>query len=340
MSKRTRYFLIASVAVLILGLSIGVVAYYNGGLKALTQSNPDELAFVPGNAAVVACANVQQIMQSAFRQHMKQLEGTKGEAGQQEFLNATGIDIEHDIDSVIAYMTAETAGTRGSGAVIAKGRFDSQRIGEFVKQKGGTVSTYRDKTFMTFGSAQHPEDGGALAFLSENQVVVGSVDAVQRTVDVAVHQAPAGTGDVTGNAKMMELIGSVHGGTAWVVGRFDAISSQAHLPPQVASQIPPINWFSASTNIDGGVTGQLSVEANDADSARNLKSVIEGLKGLVALETRSNNVPSQLQQVLNSLQLSQGGPDNKTLTLSFSLPTEMLDALAAMGGKAGAAHKK
>ncbi len=333
MSKRTRYFLIGSVAVLVLGLSIGVVAYYNGGLKAITRTGPDELAFVPDNAAVVAYADVKQIMGSNFRQRVKQFEGAKEQGGQQEFRDETGIDIEKDIDSVIGYMAAEDGAKRESGAVIATGRFDPQRISNLVVQKGGTIGKYLDRTLMTLASAEHPNDTAALAFLSDTQVVVGSADAVRRTIDVAAHQSASG--DVTGNAKMMGLIGQVDRGTAWVVGRFDALSRQAHLPAQVASQIPAISWFSASTNIDGGVSGQLSVEASDAQAAANLKSVVEGLKGLAALQARSSNVPSQLQEALNSLQISQGGDENKTLTLYFSLPSEMLDALSAMGGGKG-----
>ncbi len=333
MSKLTRYFLIGSIGFLVLGLSIGVVAYYNGGLTALTRSGPNELQFVPENAAVVAYANVQQIMKSNFRQRMKQIEGAKGEAGQQEFRDQTGIDIENDIDSVIGYMATDGADSaaHGSGVVIATGRFNAQRIGDFVKQKGGTVGEYGKgkKPFMTFGQADRPESAGALAFLASDQVAVGSADAVRRTIEVAENQAAAG--DVTHNAKMMTLIGQVDNGTAWVVGRFDAISSKAHLPEQVASQIPPISWFSASTNIDGGISGHLSVEANDDKAAANLLSVIQGLKGLAALQARSNNVPTQLQQMLDSLQLSQGGDGNKTLTLHFSLPAEVLDALSTLG---------
>jgi len=331
MSKLTRYFLIGSIGFLIVGLSIGVVAFYNGGLTALTRRGPDELQFVPANATVVAYADVQRIMQSNFRQRVKEFEGGKSQSGQQEFRDQTGIDIEKDIQSVIGYMTAGDADstTHGSGVVIANGNFDQPRITEFVRQKGGTVGEYRSKAFMTFGKADLPETSGALAFLGQNQVAVGSADAVRRAIDVSQQQAPGG--DLTQNAKMMALIGDVDNGTAWVVGRFDALSSQAHLPPQISSQIPPISWFSASTNIDGGVSGRLSVEATDEKAAANLVSVVQGLKGLASLQARSTNVPSQMQQMLDSFQVTQGGEGNKTLTLHFSLPAEMLDTLSTLG---------
>jgi len=328
--------MIGSVALLVLGLSIGVVAYYNGGFKVLRQGGgPAELQYVPEDAAVVAYANVQQIMKSDFRQRVKQLEAGKGERGQQEFRDETGIDIENDIDTVVAYVAAEGADhPKAGGVVMATGRFNVQRIGDLVKQKGGTVGEYRGKPFITFASADHPGDSGALSFLSGNQVALGSADAVRRTVDLSVGQASGS--DVTKSAKMMDLIRQVDDGNAWVVGRFDALSSQARLPHQVTSQIPPISWFSASGTIDGGVSGRLSVEAADAAAAQNLRQVVEGLKGLAALQARSNNVPSQLQQLLNSFQIAQ---DDKTLVLSFSIPSDLLDSLATLAGKPGQPKK-
>ena len=175
MSRRTRYFLIGAVAFLVIGLSIGTVAYYNGGFKALglSAAGPAELQFVPENAAVVAFANVQQIMRSDFRQRIKQLEAGKGERGQQEIKDQTGIDIENDIDTVVAYGIFEGTAAKTNGVVMATGRFDQQRIGDFVRQKGGTVGDYQGKPLMTFVSPEHPDSGGALAFLSGNQVALG-----------------------------------------------------------------------------------------------------------------------------------------------------------------------
>ncbi len=336
MSKRTRYFMLGAVAFLVVGLSIGTVAYYNGGFKALrTSGGPAELQFVPENAAVVAYANVQQIMKSDFRQRVKQLEPAKGEQGQQEFKDQTGIDIENDIDAVVAYMSPkESDAANTSGVVLASGRFDQKRITDFARQKGATVADYQGKPFITFVPPAHPNNGGgALAFLSSNQVAVGSPDAVKRTVDIAANKATGG--NVTNNGKMMDLVSRVNSGNAWVVGRFDALTNHANLPQQVMSQIPPISYFCASGNIDGGLSGKVSVEASDAAAAQNLLQVIQGLKGLAALQARSNNVPTQLQQMLNSFQVAQ---DDKTLTLSFAIPSDMLNGLVNM--KSQAAPKK
>jgi hypothetical protein len=320
MTKRTRFFLTGAVAFLVVGLSVGVMAYYNGGLPVLKGgAGPAELQYVPDTAVVVAYANVRQVMASEFRQRMKAFEAGKGEKGQQEFKDETGIDIEKDIDSVVAFMTPEAGGPDKGGAVIATGRFDETKIVNLVREKGGTVGDHKGKRLLTFTTKSGSKDaGGAIGFLAGNVVVVGSLETVRRTLD-----GPAN--DVTGNAKMMDLIRGVDRGNAWVVGKFDALSSQAKLPEQVMSQIPPISWFSASGQIDGGLSGTLSVETADAAAAENLRKVAEGLMGLAGLQMKSGSGASQFQQVLNSFQLRQ---DDKTLTLTFSLPSDLIFGLA------------
>src|SRR3954469_21395784 len=100
MNKKTRYFLAGSAAILAVGLCTGLFAYYGGGFPSLSASRtgPAELAYVPANATVVAYANVGEIMASELRQRLKQ--AMPEERGQQEFQQATGIDIERDIQYV------------------------------------------------------------------------------------------------------------------------------------------------------------------------------------------------------------------------------------------------
>src|SRR6187401_107974 len=112
MTKRTRYFMAVSAGIVVVGLGTGLVAYYGGGFPSLSasRSGPSELSYVPADAAVVAFANVREVMDSQLRQRLKQV--LPQEQGQKEFQTETGIDIEHDIDYVVAAMTTSDAGVR------------------------------------------------------------------------------------------------------------------------------------------------------------------------------------------------------------------------------------
>src|SRR5712692_8870841 len=101
MTKRTRYFMLGSALIVGLGLCTGLVAYYNGELPLFrSRVGPEELAYVPADATGLAYANVREIMNSDFRQKLQASLPTG--QGKEEFFNETGIDLEHDIDSVVA----------------------------------------------------------------------------------------------------------------------------------------------------------------------------------------------------------------------------------------------
>src|SRR5690349_21399904 len=105
MTKKTRYFMGGSAAVLVAGLGAGLGAFYGGGFPSLSasRSGPSELSYVPADSAVVAFANVREVMDSQLRQRLKVV--LPQEQGQQEFKDHTGIDIERDIDYIVAAAT-------------------------------------------------------------------------------------------------------------------------------------------------------------------------------------------------------------------------------------------
>ena len=84
------------------------------------------------------------------------------------------------------------------------------------------------------------------------------------------------------------------------------------------------------THIDGGVTGSLRAETKDDASAENLRQVVQGLLAL----GRMTNDP-KATALLNSLQLSGTG---KTVRLSFSVPSEVLDMIPMKVPQSGGDH--
>src|SRR5436190_7960869 len=148
MTSRTRYFLTGSALVVTLGLGTGLVAYYKGDLPLFkTNTGPAELRYVPVDATGVAFANVQDIMTSEFRQKLRTVLPT-GE-GKDEFLRETGIDIERDIQSVVAASTAIQTGEPAAGAIIMiRGAFDEGRIETLIRSHGGVVEDYKGKRML------------------------------------------------------------------------------------------------------------------------------------------------------------------------------------------------
>jgi hypothetical protein len=321
MTKRTRYFLAASGAVLAAGLGTGLVAYYTGGFQPVSASAvSNELRYVPADATVVAYADVRAIMDSDLRARLKEALPMH-EQGQQEFQAQTGIDIERDIDYVVASLTAAGAG-KPAPLVVARGRFNDTQLEGLIREHGGTVEDYKGKRLIVCPTGEHqgaPIEAGSvtLAFLEPGLLAIGESTAVKTSIDaqLAAHS-------VTSNNEMMELVADISSGNnAWAVGRFDVLASQARLPQEVSTRLPQIKWFAAAGHVNGGLSGSLRAEARDDQSAENLRDVVRGFLGLARMQAQADPRSAAL---VESLQLSGTG---KTVALSFTVPAELLQMI-------------
>jgi hypothetical protein len=327
MTKQTRYFLAGSAAVLLAAVSTGLVAYYAGGFQPVAASAvSSELRYVPADASLVAYADVRSIMDSELRLRLKQAMPGQ-EQGQKEFFDHTGIDIEKDIDYVVAAMTP---GTTASGAplVVARGRFNDTQLEALVREHGGQVEDYKGKRLVVAThkvdavEGQHHGFGSGsivLAFLEPGLIGIGELGAVKSAID-----AQLSSQSITNNNEMMELVGEIgRSNNAWAVGRFEAIAQQANLsqnlPPQAAAQLNLVKWFAAAGHINGGIAGTLRAEARDDQAAQELR---KGIDGLMALARLAGGSDPKAMALLQSLQLSGTG---KSVVLSFTVPAELLN---------------
>ena len=311
MNKRTRYFMAGSAAILAAGLCTGLVAYYGGGFQTLSASTgPTELSYVPADAAVIAYADVGAIMNSELRQRIKQVMPMH-EQGQEEFRRETGIDIERDIQYVVA---AVTPGTH-SALLVARGNFNPTQLENLAVQHGGAVETYRDTRLVSVSKdGLNDGHGGTLAFLEAGLVAIGDTATVKRAIDAKLTAT-----SVTSNDEIMTLVAQIEQSqNAWALGRFEALTSQANLPEQIAKQLPPVKWFTTGVHINGGVSGMVRVEATDEAAAELLRRQVNGALAFGEMMGRSD---PRAAAALKAVQLSGTG---KTVQLSFTVPAELL----------------
>ncbi|MEQ1911390.1 MAG: hypothetical protein ABMA15_21410 [Vicinamibacterales bacterium] len=332
MTTKTRYFVVGSLLTVGVGLGIGAVAYSTGfATSAYTlQGGPAELQFVPANASLVAYADVHDLMLSDLRQRVHRLAFPGKLDGQSDFQNQTGINIETDIDHVIAALVPSTGDqvghTSGTGIVLARGRFDQVKIEALMREHGAQAEDYKGSRLIVgdipAGRTDGRTDGRtsvSVAFLEPGLVAVGSSALVRSAVDQKTGGASIATND-----EMMGLIRDLGTGNAWAAGRFDALTSHAHLPDGVAEQIPSIHLFSASAHIDSGVRGLIRAQTRDDESANSLRDVVRGFLALARLQTSAN---PEISNLVQSLQL---GGTGKSVSLSFDVPGAALDALQSL----------
>ena len=341
MTTRTRYFVVVSLLVLTVGLGTGLVAYYVGfPAGALGQhAGPVELEYIPRDATVIAFANVHEVMTSDLRQRLRRAVPMH-ENGQRELQEQTGINIETDLDRVVACVHPDSASTSmpGAGMVLARGRFDEVKIEALMREHGAHVEDYSGKRLIVGDATKDVNIGDekkhlggsfALSFVEPGLAAIGSTKLIKSAIDLhrAGNNPQAGLESVTGNEELMNLVKSMDDGNAWAVGRFDALRSQAHLPDNVSSQIPAITWFAVNTHINGGIRGMIRAEARDDIAANNLRDVVRGFLALAKLQTNSK---PELQAMVDSLEV---GGANKTVSLAFTVPSEVFDLIGAVANQ-------
>jgi hypothetical protein len=334
MNNRTRYFVIASLLVLVVGVGTGLVAYY-AGLTGFAAGPVDaaDLRLIPAEASLVGYANVRHVMASELRQKVRQFIPMSGQ-GQKEIAERTGINVDTDIEEVLSCLVpARSAdGGRPGGLVLARGNFDVTRLERLLESKGAQLETYNGvRLFIapehTPPASSNPSitplqpESFAVSFIEPAFAAFGTTSLVKRAIDQ--RGAGSGTG-VTANAELMDLVHSVDGGDIWAVGDFAALTSQTVLPADLSGRLPPLTWFSATANIDGGIRGTLRGDTRDEAAAENLRQVIQGVIAFGRLQASS--MP-QFKPAIDSLTLSGAG---KTVSVTFNIPGDMIDAIGAL----------
>ncbi|HYM24357.1 MAG TPA: hypothetical protein VEU08_14170, partial [Vicinamibacterales bacterium] len=259
------------------------------------------------------------------------------ENGQQELQNATGINLETDIDRIVACALPGTdradgrrGGMNGSGMVLARGHFDEVRIESLMRQHGAEPQDYNGSRLIVATMPNAESTSLSLAFLEHGLAAIGSTTLIKNAVDLHKSGDHPTVQSATENDELMGLVKALDSGNnVWAVGRFDALTAQAHLPQDVASKIPAITWFSIGAHIDGGIRGSLRAETRDEEAANNLRDVVRGFLALAKMNAGSR---PDIQTMMQSLDL---GGTGKTVALSFTVPAEVFDAIGKATQKQG-----
>ena len=305
MTTRTRYVLLGGAGAMAVGLAGGLAAWVSSSLPPLVaQERPDELRYVPPEAAILSFANVREVMDSNLRRRLREIRPELD--GQREFQERTGIDLERDIDYIVGGLVPDgTDDTRG--IAILAGSFDADRLETLALEQGGAASDYRGRRLITIRG-----ESVAMAFLEAGVIAIGSEPLVRRTIDL-----PFAGGGVDSNDSLMGLLRHVErGSTAWTIGRLDDPRGGGWLPDEVESQVSQVAAFAAGARVNGGVSGTLTAEARDEETGRNLRDLLQGFLALARLQVGSR---PELRGLLDSIQLTAAGTN---VTLAFDLPSD------------------
>ena len=334
MTKKTRYFVLTAIAVLLIGLGGGLVAYlaYNR-VSGVGAGLPPEIRYVPADAALVAFADVRAVMNSDLRRALMPSVDPESRKGRQMMNDFAGVDVEKQVTRVVAYVEryaapdpqAQVTPDVPRALVMVHGTFEPARIEAFIREHAGTMDEYKGRKIFV-----RSEDGHELAvgLVGSDLIAMGQGDLVRRVVDTSQDRSGLQK-NVTANPEMMTLIRDNAGSTAWVVGQFEELSRRMMLPSGIAGKVPPIRLVSVKANINGGVKAAIRAEAGDKVAADQLRDVVRAFLSLARLQSGGKQ---ELEGVLKSVELSGS---NTTVRLSFAVSPETLRVIAPPAGRRG-----
>jgi hypothetical protein len=320
MSRRTRYFLLISGLIVVGGLGTGLVAVYTGGLSTLRSQNPPEFAYIPADSTAVAYADVRHIMASEFRQRLRAVLPDDKARAKHEFLTETGIDIERDIDTVMAGLTSE-AMTAGGPVVLLRGRFERDRVEQAAVKHGATAEDYKGKRLLR-APGGHGGPPAGIAFLEAGLLAIGSLDRVKHAIDAADQR-----NSITSNTELMKRLTEVdRASDAWIAGRLDDMPGRQGWPDTVKDQLGAVQWFALSAAVNTAVTATLRAEARDAKAAEDLRGVVNGAISMARMMAGKD---AKLTGMLDTVQATGSGTE---MQISFTVPPDVIDLMATQSG--------
>jgi hypothetical protein len=320
---RSRMVVSASSIVVFLGVVGALGAFWLDPARAAVGPLPPEGVSLPSDSRWVMGLDVRRFVASPFYERFGKTEASGRPRAFSDLEEKTGLNPERDIDHI--YLAGSGAGPRGDGVALMLGRFDRYKIGRLIEteKKGGATSRkYQGLPMYLFNESREGRSSGALAFLDDDALVIGSQAAVEKTIASRVN----GDGGLRGNQALTALLESVKpGSTFWAVGDASVLDRMPREIPGAGGPggmtLPPLKSVVVTGDLDPVVALDVTGEAADETAARNLADVV---KGMVALATLQAGQKPELKELASAISVST---EASRVRVTGRFDYEALDAL-------------
>lgn len=265
------------------------------------------------DAEVILVVNAKQMMGSklmkdggaaALKDAVKQVEQLK------DIVEATGLDVTKDIDSLVA---SATTGTNPKTLIVVKGNFDTDKVGAAMKKKAEKTFTEGKQTVYQVKLQGNPVFG---LVKDKNTIVLGhSKDFVLERGEKGGLKAAKLHKDMGTALKAFTGKESV----AMVMLVTEELQKQfAQLPPNVAGHVKNLKTVTMAMTMTDGLAVSISGVTNDAKSAKQIAAQLDLLKATAAaLLAGQEDLPPGLTDVLNAVKV-EATKEAATINLKLS----------------------
>jgi hypothetical protein len=236
-----------------------------------------------------------------------------------EFVDATGFQIERDVDRI-------TAGHINSREVlvIVQARYDRFKVEQFVVDKADDLTTETYLGRQIYKGNDTSDHAGGVAFI-DNLIVAGNLNAVKQAIDRLAAPAPS----VVQNTELMNKIRTIESGNQiWAAGKFDLskLGTDANAPARIGEMVHSLKAGTYQMRIDQDVHLKATGSFGSDDMA---KATSDMLRGLLAVAKLQVSQEEKLVRLLEGLSIEYSGD---TLVVSFSATGDLLKQIHEMRG--------
>jgi len=322
--NKSRVVVLASTLIVGAGVLTAVGALYMDPAQASVGPLPAAGLALPADAQFVMGIDVRRFVASPFYTRFGAEHAAARPQAFAEMEEKTGINPERDVDAI--YVAGrKNSGKRhdGDGVVIVVGTFDRYKVSRAIEtsHKGATSANYQGTPVYLFEETRAGRKAGAVAFLDDHTLVMGSRPAVEQTIDA---KSGAGQG-LRGNAEMTALLETVRpGSTFWMVGDQSVLS---HMPKGIPAPggegmgLPPLKTVVVTGDLDPQVSFEATGEAADGAAAQNLADVVRGFVALASLQASQK---PELKQLASGVSITT---EANKVRIAARFPYELLDSL-------------
>lgn len=325
--NKSRIVVLASTLIVGAGALTAVGALYLDPAQAAVGPLPAAGLALPADAQFVMGIDVRRFVASPFYTRFGEEHAAARPQAFAEMEEKTGINPERDVDAI--YVAGRKSAGKGhgdgDGVVIVVGTFDRDKVSRAIEtsHKGVASTKYHGAPVYVFDESRGGRKGGAVAFLDDHTLVMGSRTAVEKTIDVRSGDGPG----LRSNAAMTALLETVRpGSTFWMVGDQSVL---AHLPKGLSVPggdgqsmgLPPLKTVIVTGDLDPVVSFEATGEAADPAAAQTLADVV---RGFVALATLQASQKPELKQLASGVSVTT---DANTVRIAGRFSYELLETL-------------
>jgi len=326
MMTRSRFVVFLASVVVGMGVLVAVGALYLHPARAAVGPLPGFGLALPAETRFLIGFDARRLTASPLYARFAKQRAQGRPDVFRELEEKTGLDPERDLDGVLI---AGLGNAKESGVVLVQGRFDRSKLARALETEGKQGLTWKSHAGTTvYLFNELAKKPGALAFLSDDTLLIGTQAAVETTLDSHAQ----GRESLRGNAGLMTLVEKVKPGSAfWMVGDQSLLAQLPRSLPAPGARrdradgpavsLPALKSVIVTGDVDPQLALEIIGEASDEAAARNLADVARGFVALVSLQA---NQKPELKELAAAFSVAT---EANQVRLSARIPHEVLEAL-------------